>query len=595
MEKNDAAKKKRFTVRSLVTALLGSLAPALTVCIFTPLDIVLNNQKEFALPFSELAGIMLLPAVLGFAGLFLLQLLALLLHEKAFRAVNALLLGLSVSFAVQQLFMNGNMTDAQNGSFVGQISAAGRMINCVIHAELILIPPLAVLAVKKKNKAEKETAGFFQRNLSGVLFAGIMLMQGAGFLTSYVQHNPAEMNAEYNKNGSTEQMFAMQPLLSFSPENNIIVFLVDRFDSLFGDSLLEAYPELSTELDGFTFYQNNLSTSVRTFPSVANLLTHVPFDYSDHYLENAWRGDNLLSELRKNGYTVNLLPDCGTTFGGIRNAALFCDNIETLHDTGKTVLKDKTRSILLSFSAARLLPYILKESFNTAISMLANVSYIQYSFDGAGKYSLGYASTKRDSEFYDFVQLEEFRADAGNKVFSFIHLNGAHDDNPELVRKSGITGRDMNIATIRSNFESILMFLHRAKALGVYDKTTFVILGDHGATPNDRFMEELASPMVTALMVKPAGAEHGALQYDRMSALSNDMFSASVLEYAGLGHAEYGSSYQDILKSGEVLPRRIVNIYVRRDKSEETIYVRYEVNGDARDFADWKLIDKTVG
>ena len=582
-------KKKR---QNLIAMLTGSLSLTLTVCIFTPLDLVLNNQSEFALSFGELAQLMILPAITMFAVLLLVQMLAMRLH--VFRTCSRLLLGVSLMFAAQELFMNGSMTDAETNRFVGEVSATEKTVNSVICMELLLVPSLAHINAmnrqRKGEKAKEETA--FQRILPSYLFCALMLVQGAGFAASYFANDPGKQEgARKEGRHSSEQVFSMEQTYAFSQENNILVFLVDRFDTRFCDALMESYPEMKTELDGFTFYQNNLGASVRTFPSVASMLTNVPYDDSPDYLEKAWKNENVLSVLKNNGYTVNLLPDCVNTAGEISRLEPFCDNILTLHNTSRKVLKEETRDMLIGIGMARLMPYALKPLFTFAADRVDEVSYISYSFEERTHYFRGHIGNSSDIAVYDALQNAVFHADADQKQFMFLHLNGAHDDNPEMAEKTGIPHADATIETVRADFESILVYLHKAKELGVYDQTTFIILGDHGATKDDKFVEELTEPNAPALLVKPAGAEHGSLKYDRDSAVSNDMFSASVLEYAGLDHAAYGYSYSDIAGSGIVLPRRLKCLY---EEQSETIITEYEVNGDARDFSNWKIVGKVT-
>ena len=53
-------KKKRFTLKNEIQAILLSLAIGLTVCFFSPMDIFLGNQREgwiIEIPISQIVGI----------------------------------------------------------------------------------------------------------------------------------------------------------------------------------------------------------------------------------------------------------------------------------------------------------------------------------------------------------------------------------------------------------------------------------------------------------------------------------------------------------------------------------------------------------
>ena len=597
---------RNFDKGSMLTSLIVSLSIALMVGYITPLDVALNNQNNFIIGFSDIAGYMLLPAFELFAALFLVLVVCLLLNKSLYKIIKGLLFGVMLSFYIQELFLNGKMIYGISGSVVGDISYNESVINLIIHTEIVLFSTVTVffnelkrllkLSDKSKNFSDpsKNDKNFLIKNAVPVILSAMTLMQLTGFVSSYISNNPknySDLTKEIN-------LFSVKKTASFSKVNNVYVFIVDRFDSFWCDELLEQYPEMKEELDGFTFYQNNMSHYTHTFPSISSMLTNNVYDNSEwnDYLEKVWHGENALSLLKANGYQVNLLLDKTSTYKSSYLLEPYCDNLEIEKDVDITVNKRKFRKIMFELSMTRMLPYQFKDSFSELLMDVANINYVKYSYEDTLDYCFEKSNNIRDLALYDFSQQAKFDADSDKNVFSVIHLNGAHDPNPKLVKKAGIKTRtkyDYDIyGTLRANFMTILSYIHAAKELGIYDNTTFIILGDHGINPesisNSNF--ELVSPGVTALLVKPSGTEHGELKFDDHTALSNDMFSASILEYAGLDHSDYGYSFNDIIESQTVLPRKF-QTFLWKGTGIACPKEKFIVNGNARDFSNWKKIE----
>ena len=94
---------------------------------------------------------------------------------------------------------------------------------------------------------------------------------------------------------------------------------------------------------------------------------------------------------------------------------------------------------MFELSMTRMLPYQFKDSFSELLMDVANINYVKYSYEDTLDYCFERSNNIRDLALYDFSQQAKFDADSDKNVFSVIHLNGAHDPNPKLVKKAGIT------------------------------------------------------------------------------------------------------------------------------------------------------------
>ena len=143
------------------------------------------------------------------------------------------------------------------------------------------------------------------------------------------------------------------------------------------------------------------------------------------------------------------------------------------------------------------------------------------------------------------------------------------------------------ITNARGSFEIINEYFKQMKELGVYDKSTIILIADHGRPPLEikKSGDRLEDVDVASLLIKPANAERAPLKFDSTSEMSNQFFPASILEYAGIDHSRYGVSYNDVITQG-LHTERLFNGY-QWDSSKVTLICRYVINGNSRDFDNW--------
>ena len=551
-----------------------------------PLDIMLNNQSDLIIGFFSTARYMIFPAILIFSVMAIVMFVALAIDKRIFTILSVLTCSLTIASCVQELFMNGYMVRGNGNTFVGDISQNYTNFNMYIYTLITILPATFLLYVSfKKDKHNKFINYKTIEQASLYIVSAVTIMRFTGFFTSYISYAPKE----HVSNNESYICSAYGPTLSFSKDNNIYVFIVDTFDSYWCDELLEEYPELCQELDGFTYYKNNISHYTNTFPSIASMLTYSQYDNSawDSFLNEAWNKENFLLDLKNNGYRINLIMDRANVYYEaddiVKNIA---DNFETVDEKDIIVNKEEYRKLLYKLMFSRILPYFLKNVFNDVLIEMQHNSYFEFAYHD---YSSPSISCYSDCQLYDYVINNDFNSDSQDKVFTIIHLHGAHDPNPNLIKSTGVTEKKQ--ATVRANFEIILHYMNQAKELGIYDKSTFIILGDHARSVERLYdsNDVLAKPAVTSLMIKPAGTDRAMLKFDDDHGLSNDMFSASVLDYAGIPHEQYGFSYQDIINSGEEVVRKF-DTYSHPGFGAVRFTHSYLVSGNARDISNWKIV-----
>lgn len=584
----------------LITVLVISFTAALSYGFITPLDTVLSNQNEFLISFYKIAQSIIMPACELFLTLLMVFAIAALIHRNVLRVLSAVLLGIVGAMYCQELFLNGKVIHGINGNNLDSYTDFYASVNVFIHSMFILLPvALTIRQIRNGNQHEKQQKhedmepSFFARNIIAILFVGITVMKLAGFASSYTKYNPKKyINNNIQSNEDNLKALSFEPTTVFSQNKNIIVFIVDRFDGLWCDEFMELYPEISQELEGFTYYQNNVSQYTNTFPSMCNMLTHQQYDGSEwtDYFEKSWAEENVPSLLKENDYQVNLLLDQPTTYGAMSRIEPYCDNYLTIPGLTATVNEKKLGQIVHSLMLTRVLPYYAKECIPSTQNNISDLKYFDFTYDGEYKnFSMGIVDPNTDTDLYFYLKNANFQSSSSKNVFTMIHLNGAHDTNDDLIHMTGEENGSVIQRTIRANFEIILKYINSAKKLGVYDKTTFVIMGDHGRIPESVIDSHLnmQSPIITALLIKPANAKQSDLIYDTNTGLSNSMFGASVLQYAGIDHQDFGYSYQDIIESGQDVPRDFQH-YQWSSIGSVRFIEGFNIEGNARDFNNWK-------
>ena len=618
--------------KRLLFIIIMSLSFSFTILFFTPIDVVINNQTDFVVNLADIVKPTLLATAAVFAALVLVSVILLFISEKLYKGFTMLVLGALLASYVHMLFF-GNQLNEISGGALENVDRSTVVFDAAIYLVMLLLPlVLCIYFSISANKApaegskeggessdeqkaesaaaEKESSenkddddeedegknkkaglAYWKDVISEMpifLFAAIFLMQVTGLVSSLLRVSEYQVERNYDIAQS------YRPIMSMSKDKNVVVFIVDRLDSMWTDDLIEVYPELNEKLDGFTFYQNYMSQYTNTFPSVPCMLTDYEFDGSEwnDYLKNAWaHSDNALTRMKENGYTVNLILDGATTFTNLEQFSAYADN---LNKVGFVEFNNKqiVRS-MLDLSLLKIRPFFIDGSRFAEKFLEMTSNYVNSDLDEFAPYNV---SPSSDMQFYHYMKDTPLKADNSKKNFSFIHLNGAHDSNEDVMtlapHDASATTRDPDVQmTARGELEIIIQFMDKLKEEGVYDNTAIILVADHGMKPFELdFQDELENPNVAALLIKPAGAERGPLKFNRDSQLTSDFFQASLLEYAGIDHSDFGPTFNEIVDNGVENDRYFETFRFHSFGNEELLH-RYKVVGDARDFDNWTEVE----
>lgn len=522
-----------------------------TFVLFGIFDLYVGNYKLF--PFA-LKDIWLNVLLLALFVYLLIQIVFFLLKGRIFDILLSLLFGFLIAGYIQGNFLNLDFGQLTGDAISWQSYTTHALVNLAIWAGIAALP--IVLRY------------FSRRVWKAVLtFLSVLLigMQGVGLLSTISGSNVLSGASQTGKYLSQKGMYEL------SSNHNLIVIVLDRLDQRYIEEMLATDPTFYDRLDGFIQYTDYTSYYCRTFPSGVNLLTGALSMYdtpADRFFEKAWKQSSFLPDLRKAGYTTKLYMDRPYMYTKIEQISHVADNVVD----GR--IKIKTMPMLKKFlklSAFRYAPHALKPSFYVSTVEFGQVVDVNREFP---------PHVTDDAAFYQRLQATGLSLKEDKKNFVYYHLNGMHDQIlDENARRLPKGERGSIVMQMKACFKIVYDFLDQMKALGVYEDSTIIILGDHGKSMDKTNLDYAVR---TGLFVKPKGAA-GTPLVRSDAPVSQEQFCSTIIEQAGLDNSKYGATFFDIPKNADVVRR----FYYRVDRPNRRYLEEFEIRGSAKDFNNW--------
>ncbi len=633
MSKNQKTSKtkrsyKGYTLKEkwLPSLLLALFAP-LTVCFFGPFEIYGNNMSEFKFllwDFWLLCGAIALASAVVIFGLLML------LRGRAYDVCFGLFFGLSL-----MLFLQGNYLSlgagALSGDGVGDLLTTGKIVvNSIIWLIVIAGCVVAMLLLTKKFKdllrLIATVALIALIGMTVISFAVISMTtdvyasekqdpqvtvsdeqdktasDATSDATSDTTASPEDTQQEttadqetQTSNGDTtadplppaEEVLTFKNLDTLATQNNIIVFLVDRFDHNYYDKAVAECPEVFDCLDGFTHFDDYITLYPRTYPGVPHILTGVEIQFTEttrpDYMKHAYSQSPYWQALKDAGFDINVYTD---DYYGYENAADMRNFVS--NTSGNIDYKIVNRSSLsldmIRTSLYRYLPFSMRPVLGE-INTPMYEKYVEYDLpDNNNKYSTDMKGV------YEEITNDPFTFRDSERGISFIHIAGCHIPNrynADFEKVSSEERNDTNVA-IKQSFKIISAYIEEMKRMGVYEDATILIMGDHCSIGSDT--KFLKKAHVTTLLAKPAGVSEGALKESKAQVGPEDIF-ATVLTAAGSDKAQdYGMNIFDIPEDLDRVRRYYFQIVEGTFEEGNYLNVELEIVGNGNDVENWKEI-----
>ena len=581
--------------KRLPYAALAGFCSSFIFLFFGVLDIFAQNRDELLFAFSDFG----LPLVLFALGIAVIVCeLIVFLPGRLSDVLFGIVVWVTVMGYIQAVFLNGS------GGLAGDSGEKAGGAFTVIDTVLWIITGALCIwgALKMKDKNIFKT-------IFAILLIAVFAMQLAGCLSEIKDiakdpldsaatseiHKPAseprsdqqtaEPTSSDDSGEKTDEAtdipvvsaayLTTKGLCEVSSGKNIIIFLIDRFDVSYYQDVINETPEFFDKLDGFTYFNDNISLYSRTYPGVTSMITGIENDFSDsksNYFLYAYKSSPFLKDLKSNNYKIKLYTSKyysyqdGTPLYGIAdNLSIATDY--TITDRGALV------GNMIALSAYRYLPTVMKSTVDISTSSFAGL--VDYNGDDP-------FFEINDPEVYKAVRENGLSLDDSENSYIFIHLSGCHD--PYIMDEDGSTTENGTVRKqLRGCFNMIYEYVDELKRLGVYDDSTIIITGDHPRARNDAIIPE--QPRITALFVKPTKST-GKLAYSSAQ-VSQENLIPTLVSSAGISTSnDYGKSYFDISADEVVSRRHNFELYV---KGESDRLVTFEVSGKGEDFENWKI------
>ena len=581
--------KDRFCKKNILLSAVVCLFTGFTLCFFSPAEMYVSDPAEYLIGVSDALFPILITAAAVSALLFGIVLALLAVNETLSQVAVRLLFGFTLAGYVQMLFLNGRLAKITGDKVRYDITDPFIAVDFFVFYIVLLLP--VILYAAKRSKPEGKLSKIPGEKVLPAVSGALILMQTVGIIPGIMSASET-MKERYT---FSDYYLSYEPILSLSKKNNVIVFLTDRLDGNWMQRTIDEYPEMNDYLEGFTFYRNSVSRYPNTDPSVPQMLSGLdPEEHGGNIADIFWSGNKVLKPLHDNGYNVNIYIDSFmyksledvVSYGCVDN--IRSENIEySLNYFGTDGIVPQQ----MRFSMIKIMPYIIKPFFYDEVyAGFADRFIIRHTELPV----ISRVSITSDLLFLNYVKEHGLNADSDKPVFDFVHLNCAHDVSgmfAELYPPAYENDTD-EVSNIRSEFEVLNYWFSEMKRLGIFDNSTIIITGDHARQVSfeEAIAEKLDSPLLTGLLIKPAGAELRPLVTDTETEMHNPYFSASVLEYAGLDHSGLGVSYNDVITQDLHIERLFCPLDFGGHNDRPRLPGVYHINGNAADPDNWNYI-----
>ena len=543
-------------------ALLASLFLVGTLFIVAPLEVV--GQSTFGLLFG-FYDILALVLAAGVASAVVLALLLSALRGRAFDTALVLVAALGISCYAQALFMNSALPVAD-----GDYLHLDRFVPITVTSALVWVALIAAATMLARKRAKAARIG------SLVACAALLVVQTASVVSvatsqrvlDSVQHEPVVATHE--------------GLYTLSPDENVVVFVLDTYDQRYLDQALADDPRLLDEFTGFTCFTNSTGSMIPTRYAVPFLMTGRMPDGTEPFRDftRTWfQKSTLLPDIRNAGYTVGIYTDSLGT--DIMNAEPFAMNVHEAEPRPLDIAKMLTA--LDRVALYRDMPWVLKPLFwfttddlNKAFTASGELEKRPYMVD--------------DGRFGQGLREQRVSLNDEAKSFRFIHMLGPHK--PYSLDEEGRpsptpTTREQQA---RGSLALVADYLRQMKELGLYDDATIVVTADHG---NWQLAPEgIIEPTSVIMLVKPPESAAEAAEPVRFSDVPTGHLdnAATIADAVGADASKYGPTVFQVPPG----PRQRFYWATTTDWHEDVDWTQWAINGDVLDWEDWNRTGTVV-
>lgn len=561
-ESDDAAESRSIVAMSwrkrFAFALLMSVFMFFMVFVAPAIELVGSNTDSMVF---SLGNIWWVPVVFCTAFAIILALALSALKGKRFYIALMVVFALTAAAYIQSLFFNRGMLPA-DGGFIGWTEPFFIMKDITSGAMWIaVIVALLVLSRKRRHLWLKSTTA---------VACALIIMQAVGVASVAIKANEAaivESQRPYVTQGS---------LRSVAPQNNVIVFVLDTYDTAILEAIRAEDPNFLDDFTDFTYFRDCAGTMIPTTNAIPNLLTGLKPAVGqtvEEYRATKYERSTYLEDIHNLNYSIGIYTD--SLMMDFKNSADYkiTTYTENVHPVSRAPINVwRTFIAMEQMALYREAPWVFKPAFwyytsdvnnrMIADSGSANLNDSLYELDDAAILKL---FQEQGLEVVD---------DGHEGAFRFIHLFGAHF--PYSVDEEGGdvgTGHSDIMRQSKGSMKVVSEYMARLKELGLYDDATIIVTADHGVWTLSE--DPVSRPISPIMLVKPSKTDGTQGQKVRVSAMpiSHDDVIPTVIAAMGGDSSKYGPTVWEITDKN-------------RDRYFDALT---NVGGDGQRFVEYKI------
>ena len=519
-----------------------------SICLYGPYSLFFPNSEEFWFSLADFSTVVIPVSLIV---LLVLIVISAVFPETKRHIVFKIFFGITLAMYVQGTYINISYgSGVQNGTEIVWSNYTGYAIwSSLIWVVCLAVPFIVDLVVKKNDRK-------FYKAISA--FAALLVaIQIPAFVSQAFSYQPTE-NKEF--------FITDENLFELSEDHSIVMFILDTMDEQYYQEYADAHPDIADELTGFVHYDNVATAGAHTIIGLPALLTGTPYTKStvySEYLHTVWSSPNLFSVLHDEGYKVSVYGD---TMEFSDDATEYVENfVRGQVSVGSyPVLAEK----IYKMDMFKFMPHLLKRFFWYDSSEFAEAKSNEEE-----DYEI---HAINDPLFYEKFRENEFMINEdGKKVLQVYHLRGAHQ--PYAMDENAKETASTLKQQVAGSFNQIRRIIADLKDKNLYDKTTLLIMADHGEK------HKAEHPM---LLLKDAGAtgpyktSHAPVSY------------FDVCPYlTSLVGKQLNNDYSMDLKSLREDTVRERHMFYNSTGNSKVVIEEYATTGDAGDFDSWKKVN----
>ncbi len=578
-------------------SVLASVLLVGTLLVVAPAEMVSASAQSLVFSLADVWASLLIQA--GIIAACLAIALS-LFRGRAFDFLFALIVALGFGLYIQALFLNQTLPSADGSPF-----------ELDQHVEITILSTLAwlaVIAIAIVLFARRRRLG---RGIGVFVCIALIAMQGAAVASLMLDADNSEFTpvettqVTIKANGSA--IVTKEGLYEVSPKGNVIVFVLDTFDVIDMNDLLDSDPSILSEMTGFTYYKNSTGSSTPTRYGLPFLLTGAwpQADQTwDEYLDTRYTSTSFTDDIVGAGYALYVYTDT-LGRGGIEHLEPLATNIHELDDkhlnTTSTLHLEGALGILYKMALYRDLPWIFKGPFwfytDEVNQAVYDVETYEKDVDVSSRVGGKTPYIMDDAAFYQQLlsrKLHTYEDDNAKGALHFIHLNGLHtpytlNEQAQRVDKTKTTRYQQTIGSLQIIDE----YLRQLKELGRYDDACIIITADHGMWPWETTIEQSEADGDMAggpiMLVKPSQTPEQAAQPCKISNVRTGHldYPATVIQAVGANAKSYGMSVFDAEQANDQKRIRYYYWPTHDGTTDLTIY-EYAIDGEVTNWYAWQ-------